>query len=290
MRSPRNNCGLRPLLVLVMAFTVAGCHRAGSTPAPATCPSRSSAPTSAPATCSTRRRPTSRLALYLDELSAAGYRKQIRIILPPDWGPRIYEHWFPVIRARGFKVLAILGQERRDSAADVPAAVAWVKHILPLVRDDLIGVQIVNEPAYTFTPAGVRRLPPRGWRRWCASWRRGCPSWPAISACRRRARTRSTSGKAIVAAGATDYDVLSIHVTGSRKEGELADFAARLRAFARAAARSGSRKGDWGQLRFLREQGSTWRRRSSTPGTTTRCRRLIRRPGGRSVLPCFTSR
>src|SRR6202043_3808192 len=94
----------------------------------------------------------SRLAVYLDELAAAGYKKQIRIILPPDWGPGIYEHWFPVIRARGFKVLAILGQEKRDTTADLPAAIAWVKQILPLVREDLVGVQIVNEPAHWFTP------------------------------------------------------------------------------------------------------------------------------------------
>jgi len=33
-----------------------------------------------------------RLTRYLEELEAGGYRKQIRIILPPDWGPRIYEH------------------------------------------------------------------------------------------------------------------------------------------------------------------------------------------------------
>jgi hypothetical protein len=30
-------------------------------------------------------------------------------------------------------------QERRDSAADLPATVAWVEHILPLVRADLMG-------------------------------------------------------------------------------------------------------------------------------------------------------
>ncbi len=77
---------------------------------------------------------SARFALYLDELTAGRYKKQIRIILPPDWGPRIYEHWFPVIRAKGFKVLAILGQEKRDSAADLPTTLAWTKRILPLVR------------------------------------------------------------------------------------------------------------------------------------------------------------
>src|SRR5262249_17834760 len=143
---------IRSLLLVLLFLTPFGCHGRKIDVGPGTVPlSEFSANISAgdllaPQTAA------SRLALYLDELAAAGYKKQVRIILPPDWGPRIYEHWFPVIRAKGFKVLAILGQERRDSAADIRATIAWIKHILPLVRRDLMGIQIVNEQAYWFSP------------------------------------------------------------------------------------------------------------------------------------------
>jgi hypothetical protein len=220
-----------------------------------------------------------RLGVYLDELAAAGYKRQVRIILPPDWGPRIYEHWFPAIRSRGFKVLAILGQERRDSAADEAAAVAWVRHVLPLVREDLIGVQIVNEPAYTFTPEEYGAYH----RRIASLVRDLAPGVPIVAGdfgVPAKGQNTLEAWKTFVAAGASDYDVLSVHVTGWRKEGELKDFAARLREF-RGPGRVWVTEGDWGQLRFLREQGVgaeehfiyTWND-DALPG-------LIRRRGGR---------
>ena len=52
----------------------------------------------------------------------------------------------------------------------------------------------------------------------------------------------------------TSTSVPVVHVTGWRKEGELRDFAARLREF-RGPGRVWVTEGDWGQLRFLREQG-----------------------------------
>jgi len=220
-----------------------------------------------------------RLTKYLDELTAQGYRKQIRIILPPDWGPRIFEHWFPVIRARGFKILAILGQERRDSAANLPATIAWIKHILPLVRADLIGIQIVNEPSYWFTPAEYA-----AYHQQIAPLVRSlAPEVPIVAG---DFGVLPASGnsldlwKAAVTAGATDYDVLSIHVTGVVKEYKLTDFARRLRDFA-GSRRIWITEGDWGQFQFLRDQGLnveenflyTWND-DQDPG-------LIRRPGGR---------
>jgi hypothetical protein len=222
----------------------------------------------------------SRLAVYLDELSAAGYKKQIRIILPPDWGPRIYQHWFPAIRARGFKVLAILGQERRDSAADRAAAVAWVKHILPLVRADLIGVQIVNEPAYAFTPQEyadyhceiaplVRELAP------------GVPIVAGDFGVPESGRNTLDFWRAAVDAGASDYDVLSLHVTGWRKRGELRDYARRVRDFAGPSRRVWVTEGDWGQLGFLREQGLEVEEHFIYTWNDDDLPALIRRPGGR---------
>jgi len=221
-----------------------------------------------------------RLALYLDELSAAGYRKQIRIILPPDWGPRIYEHWFPVIRARGFKVLAILGQERRDSAARTPEAVAWIKHILPLVRSDLIGVQIVNEPAHSFTPQEygayhrevaplVRALAP------------GVPIVAGDFGVQAEGRNNLDDWKAAVAAGAADYDILSLHVTGMRRVAELRDFARRVREFAEPGRRVWITEGDWGQLAFLRGEHLEIEEDFLYTWNDDQLPALIRRPGGK---------
>jgi hypothetical protein len=277
MRRTLADRGLRAAALMVVVL--AGCDRRKIDVGPGDVPlSEFSANVSAgdlldPATADTR------LGVYLDELAATGYKRQVRIILPPDWGPRIYEHWFPAIRARGFKVLAILGQERRDSAADETAAVAWARHILPLVREDLIGVQIVNEPAYTFTPeeygAYHRRMAPLV--------RELAPGVPIVAGdfgVPEKGQNTLDFWKAAVAAGASDYDALSVHVTGWRKEGELKDFAARLRAF-RGPGRVWVTEGDWGQLRFLRKQGVnveehflyTWND-DALPG-------LIRRPGGR---------
>jgi hypothetical protein len=220
-----------------------------------------------------------RLATYLDELTATGYRKQVRIILPPDWGPRIYRHWFPVIRAKGFKVLAILGQERRDSAANVPETIAWIKHILPRVRADLVGIQIVNEHAHWFTPAEyaayhqqiaplIRSLAP------------GVPIVAGDFGVPAQGDNTLDLWKAAVAAGATDYDVLSIHVTGVVKEYKLEDFARRLRAFA-GGRRIWITEGDWGQLQFLRARGLNVEETFVYTWNDDQDLKLIRRPGGR---------
>jgi len=222
----------------------------------------------------------SRLGVYLNELVAAGYKKQIRIILPPDWGPRIYQHWFPVIRARGFKVLAILGQEKRDSAADVPATVAWIKHILPLVRSDLVGIQIVNEPAHWFTAeeyaAYHQQIAPL--------IRSLAPEVPIVAGdfgVEEQGKNTLAHWQAAVAAGASDYDILSVHATGMRREGELKAFAKRLRAFAGTRHRIWITEGDWGQLGFLCEQGLNVEEDFIYTWNDDQLPALIRRPGGK---------
>jgi hypothetical protein len=278
MRTTLTNGGLRALALLVLV-ALSGCNRskidagAGDVPLAEFSANISAGDLLNPATAADR------LGLYLDELAAAGYKRQVRIILPLDWGPRIYEHWFPVIRARGFKVLAILGQERRDSAADEPAAVAWIKHILPLVREDLIGVQIVNEPAYTFTPEEYAAYH----QRIASLVRELAPGVPIVAGdfgVPVKGQNTLDVWKATVAAGASDYDVLSIHVTGWRKEGELEDFAARLRAFA-GPGRIWITEGDWGQLRFLREQGVDVEEAFIYTWNDDPLPSLIRRPEGR---------
>ncbi|MGE3807451.1 MAG: hypothetical protein AB7K24_22535 [Gemmataceae bacterium] len=221
-----------------------------------------------------------RIGLYLDELAALGYRKQIRIILPPDWGPIIQQHWFPEIRRRGFKVLAILGQEKRDSAAMEDRAITWIKHIVPLVRGDLIGLQIVNEPPHTFTPAEYacyhRKIAPL--------IRQLAPEVPIVAGdFDVRARGSNTLGlwQEAVAAGAGDYDILSIHVTSKFRAGELTDFAQRLRAFASPGQRIWITEGDWGQLAFLRQNGVPIGECFIYTWNDDREDHLVRRPGGR---------
>jgi hypothetical protein len=220
-----------------------------------------------------------RLGIYLDELAAAGYKTQIRIILPPDWGPIIYRHWFPLIRARGFKVLAILGQERRDSAANVPATIAWIKHILPLVRPDLVGIQIVNEPAHSFSPEEYG-----AYHRQIASLiRKLAPEIPIVGGdfgAQERGQNTLDFWRQAVAAGAADYDVLSLHVTGTRRRGELRDFAQRVQSFARPS-RIWITEGDWGHLGFLRDQGLEIEEAFIYTWNDDEVPSLIRRPGGR---------
>jgi hypothetical protein len=221
-----------------------------------------------------------RLAIYLDELVIAGYKKQIRIILPPDWGPRIYEHWFPVIRARGFKVLAILGQERRDSAADEPATVAWIKHILPRVRSDLLGIQIVNEPAHWFAPREYAAYH----RRTASLVRTLAPGVPIVAgdfSGEKRGRNTLDFWKEAVASGAADYDILSIHVTGMTKESDLLDFGKRLRAFTGPGRRIWITEGAWGHLGFLRAQGLDVEEAFIYTWNDDQDPALIRRRGGR---------
>lgn len=278
---------LAAVSLAVLAFGV-GHHRARIDPGPGLLPlSEFSANVGAGDLLQPQTAP-SRLAVYLDELTAAGYKKQVRIILPPDWGPFIYAHWFPVIRAKGFKVLAILGQERRDSAADVPAAIAWMEHILPLVRDDLIGVQIVNECAASFTAAEYaayhQRVAPR--------LRALAPGVPIVAGDFGSDENTVNCLKfweETVAAGASDYDVLSVHLTGSRRQGQLTDFARRLRAF-RGAGRIWITECDWGHLPFLRGQGLNVEEAFIYCWNDDPDGSLIRRPGGRLVqLPASGS-
>ena len=227
-----------------------------------------------------RRTAGDRLSRYLEELETGGYRKQIRIILPPDWGPRIYEHWFPVIRAHGFKVLAILGQERRDSTADVPATIAWIRHILPLVRSDLMGIEIINEPAHWFTPedyaAYHQKIAPL--------IRSLAPEVPIVAgdfSAQEPGKNTLKAWQAMVAAGATDYDILSLHLTGITKKSHLDDLAHQLPLFLAPDKKIWITEGDWGQLPYLRQQGLKVEETFLYTWNDDELPALIRRPGGR---------
>jgi hypothetical protein len=291
MRQPNVSRSLMCRSLAVFSVVLAssgGCHRARIDSGPGQLPlSEFSANIGAGDLLEPQTAP-SRLALYLDELTAAGYKKQVRIILPPDWGPTIYAHWFPVIRGRGFKVLAIMGQERRDSAADVPAAMAWIEHILPLVRDDLIGIQIVNECAGSFTPSEYAEYH----QRIAPLIRSLAPGVPIVAGDFGSDEKTANSLKfwqSAVTAGASDYDVLSVHLTGSRREGQLTDFATRLRDF-HGPGRIWITECDWGHLAFLRGQGLKVEEAFLYCWNDDQDASLIRRPAGRLAAGWPTER
>src|SRR5262249_26690318 len=122
------------------------------------------------------------------------------------------------------------------------------------VRNDLLGVQLVNEQAYWFTPeeyaAYHSRIAPL--------IRSLAPDVPIVAGDfgvpAKGANTLDLWQRA-VAAGASDYDILSIHVTGTKRQADLKDFATRLRTFWGPNRRIWITEGDWGQLPFLRGCG-----------------------------------
>lgn len=86
---------------------------------------------------------TCRLSTYLSEIERGGFAKRVRIVYSPDWGPQILRDWIPVIRARGFRVIAILSQSHHD--AELAAQHAWARYGLPQIADLLDAVQPQNE-------------------------------------------------------------------------------------------------------------------------------------------------
>lgn len=200
----------------------------------------------------------SRLTIYLDELIGLGYSREIRCIFTPGLGSIIYEHWWPVLRAKGFKVLAILAQGKTDSADIAEASEAWARQILPLVKDDLLGVQIVNEQAYFFQPneyvAWHRKMVPLV--------RSLVPGVPIVAGDFGHADGRNgiDQWERLVKSGfvsSLDFNVISLHLTRISKEGELRRMVERLKNLHGfpLATRYWVTEGDWGHLPWLQSQG-----------------------------------
>jgi hypothetical protein len=200
-----------------------------------------------------------RLTIYLDELIRLGYSREIRVILTPEWGQIVYDHWWPIIKAKGFKALVILGQEKRDSADIADQSIAWATKVLPLIRDELVGVQIVNEQAYFFAPNEYV-----SWHRKMAPLVRSLvPGVPIVAGDFGHADGRNgiDQWERLVRQGfwpANDtYDVVSLHLTRINKEGELKQMIARLKTLHSSAMHYWVTEGDWGHLPFLNSQGLT---------------------------------
>lgn len=150
-----------------------------------------------------------RLDTYLTELQDS--TRQIRIIFPPTFGPFILEHWIPVIRAHGFRVIAILGGDKRHD--ELAGQKAWAAFGLPQIRDVLDAVQLANEPDRVpindFTPATYA-----AWHRELAAVvRQAVPSVPILSP---DLRDDPKAWRWVEKTGlqyGIDFDILSIHVT-----------------------------------------------------------------------------
>ncbi len=93
-----------------------------------------------------------RLATYLDEIMAAGYKQQIRIVADRLWGPQFLQHGLPVLRAKGVRLVAILSPGNQcgigggGGTPDLLADQAWIRQAITAMRDVLVAVEICNEP------------------------------------------------------------------------------------------------------------------------------------------------
>jgi hypothetical protein len=156
----------------------------------------------------------------------------------------------------------------------------WARHILPLVRDDLVGIQIVNEAAYHFSPQEYAEYH----QKMALLIRSLAPGVPIVAGdfgVERRGKNNLDFWKAAVAAGAADYDILSLHLTGMRRAGDLKDFARRVGAFAGPSRRIWITEGDWCQLAFLRSHGLNVEEDFIYTWNDDELPSLIRRPGGK---------
>ncbi len=222
----------------------------------------------------------SRLATYLDELARAGYRRQVRIIYTPQWGPFIREHWIPVIRAKGFKMLVIIGQERTDTDQMPEQAFEWARTALPPIADILLGVQIKNEFQNDFAPdaylvwhglmAPVVRAAVPGVPIVCGDFGPGD-----------KGRNDVGAWTKLVKAGLRDYDIVSVHVTGVDSARDLSAMADELKALHGAGMEVWVTEGDFGQAGFLRACGLRATETFVFTYNDFDDSSLARRPGGR---------
>jgi len=159
-----------------------------------------------------------RAAMYLDEIAAGGYAHEVRMVFDRSWGPQILERVVPVIRAKGFKLLAILSPGIHAGAPNAEADLAWINHALPLVADVLVGVQLANEQWQTKIDGNkLVPFPPAEyvyWHRWLTpTIRRLAPGVPIVEGDIDGGWKESTKWwEATREAGTIDIDALSWHV------------------------------------------------------------------------------
>lgn len=160
-----------------------------------------------------------RTATYLNEIASAGYAHEVRMVFDRSWGPQLLTTVIPAIRAKGFKLLAILTPGNQGAPGyDTDADLAWITHALPLVADVLIGVQLSNEPWQSKIDGNkLTPFPPAEyvyWHRWLTpTIRQLAPGVPIVDGDLDGGWKESKSWwEAVLAAGTPDINALSWHV------------------------------------------------------------------------------
>jgi len=163
-----------------------------------------------------------RAGTYLDEIAAAGYAHEVRMPLDRYWGPQLLTTVVPAIRAKGFKLLAILTPGNHVAPGhDATADLAWIEQVLPQVRDILVGVQLANEQWQTRIDGNkLTPFPPAEyvyWHRWITpTIRRLAPGVPIVEGDIDGGWEESIQWwEATQQAGTIDIDALSWHVYGA---------------------------------------------------------------------------
>lgn len=239
-------------------------------------------------------RASCRLGVYLDELTAHGYAPRIRIVFTPQTGPFQLQHWLPVIRAKGYRILAILSQGGRPQDGydhDLATQQTWIRNGLPQVTDVLDAVQIANEPD------GFSGRTPDDYAAWHRAMvsvvRETVPGVPIVSP---DLRGVGAWNRWVLKTGLTygpDYDIVSLHVTHQNREDELRRFIKDVRTLTgHRQPRVWITEGDWGQARVFSVNGLPIERtyvyvwNCNMGGYGPVCEPETRRPQGGSVPVC----
>lgn len=199
-----------------------------------------------------------RIGVYLDELTAQGYAKQIRIIYTPDWGPQILRDWMPVFRAKRFRMLVIVSQDGRGGHhggdygddSEVGDQAEWIAKALPPILDLLDGVQPSNEPD-EFSGKSPGEF--AAWFRKIATMiRETVPGVPIVGPDLRKSETGWVARTGLVYG--QDYDIVNLHVTHMDTVSELEKIKASALA-AHPQPRVWITEGDWGQAPWYGAHG-----------------------------------
>ena len=107
-----------------------------------------------------------RLGTYLDEIAAAGYKHEVRMVVNKSWGPQFVQYGAQELRKRGFKLLAILSEGNQGGPPNLEADIAWARLAVPQIRDLLAAIELCNEPWQTIPVWHIVPFPPVEYAAW----------------------------------------------------------------------------------------------------------------------------
>jgi hypothetical protein len=227
-----------------------------------------------------------RLTIYLDEIAAAGYLKEVRMVFDRVWGPFLLP-FLPILRRKGFKLLAILSSGAcpggQEDGVQLEKDKAWISRFLPEAKDILVGVQCANEQwgfGGNFAPNEYA-----AWHNELTPLIRDLtPGVPIVEGDVDQRPLTHNWWRNVVASGVRDVDALSLHITGHDKEHDLLDVMNLVRQKCpEHAGRLWITEGNAGQMEFLNGKGFNVERAFPYTWATTETG-LARRPGG-GILP-----